>query len=341
MSGWPWERFPDSESVNALCECPVCRQVLRDAVQCEQQHAVCSLCLQGCEGRCPVCRTPVPSPAPARVVRQLVDMLKIRCEKVEEGCTHIGTVADITRHELECDYSMISCPNAGCTARAKPLKMQSHRAECPYELIPCVNAGIGCKEMVRRHGMQEHTSSVCGFVYVLCTSPGCTAQLLRGELPEHLVNTCETATVSCPAEGCTETCLRRDLAAHEALCLFAVEVCPECDQGVVRHLKDQHSCTRELRQLIKDLAKKQTESDLAMETLRADHRRLHARTSMLTSTNVAITARLEGIGSRLADLQAQHLAEVIEGEVIAFLEGASLSWKGNKWRYLSTHTQLS
>ena len=91
--GYAENRFQGSVDKNFFC--PICTDVLKDPVQCHNQHYFCRSCitkhLQNSR-TCPVCMEKLAEEAlskPPRIVQDYLDGLVIDCEHSERGCTNL------------------------------------------------------------------------------------------------------------------------------------------------------------------------------------------------------------------------------------------------------------
>lgn len=56
--GWDGDLLADADAVDQLLLCGICFDVMKDAVQCTNQHAACTQCLRRVTS-CPTCRCPL------------------------------------------------------------------------------------------------------------------------------------------------------------------------------------------------------------------------------------------------------------------------------------------
>ncbi|KAJ1404714.1 hypothetical protein B484DRAFT_457230 [Ochromonadaceae sp. CCMP2298] len=129
--GYPYDMFvtlpPDD------LKCSICMEILRDPVQvCSQQHVYCDCCISQWKTEftgCPECRAPFIDMQPARLARNMILQLEVRCPE-DEACGWTGQLQDTAAHVAACPFVEVSCPfaDAGCAFRAARGDMDAHRA---------------------------------------------------------------------------------------------------------------------------------------------------------------------------------------------------------------------
>eukprot|EP00601_Ochromonadales_sp_CCMP2298_P031327 CAMPEP_0173346854 /NCGR_PEP_ID=MMETSP1144-20121109/12797_1 /TAXON_ID=483371 /ORGANISM="non described non described, Strain CCMP2298" /LENGTH=300 /DNA_ID=CAMNT_0014294211 /DNA_START=136 /DNA_END=1034 /DNA_ORIENTATION=- len=111
-------------------KCTICMEVLRDPLQvCSDQHTYCRTCFASWRSHetCPECRAPFSREEPARIIKNLIDQLDVRCPN---ACEWTGHLNDCEAHMAACPCLEVSCPfaDAGCAFRAARGDMDAHRA---------------------------------------------------------------------------------------------------------------------------------------------------------------------------------------------------------------------
>ena len=148
--GWDLARVADRDAVDECLTCPVCTDVLKDAVKCPNEHQCCATCRQMTDS-CPTCRDGG-APTASRLVRQMVDKIIVRC--VHGGCAHQERVETILTHERDCAYKPLPCPNAPlCDVSLLKAAQPAHVAVCPFQTILCYH----CDSPVRRRDISTHS----------------------------------------------------------------------------------------------------------------------------------------------------------------------------------------
>ncbi|XP_074843033.1 uncharacterized protein LOC142009219 isoform X1 [Carettochelys insculpta] len=115
--GYDIERFVGYVNEGLLC-C-ICRDVLEDPLQAPCEHAFCTACIHGWlvhHNNCPEDRQALDMSVLRPLYRYMkndLNRLQLRCKNRERGCEMVCSLESIDRHERECEYSQISCSNAG------------------------------------------------------------------------------------------------------------------------------------------------------------------------------------------------------------------------------------
>ncbi|KAJ1383072.1 hypothetical protein B484DRAFT_461762, partial [Ochromonadaceae sp. CCMP2298] len=136
ISGYPFHMFvtPPPDEL----KCSICMKILRDPVQvCGQQHVYCSGCIyhwKEMNSRCPQCRAPFSLEQPARLARNIILQLRVRCP---EACKWTGQLKDLNAHVATCPFVLISCPFAevGCGFQAERRNMGAHCSDQAAHLL--------------------------------------------------------------------------------------------------------------------------------------------------------------------------------------------------------------
>ena len=147
FGGYEEDRF-ESKVDNKL-KCSVCLKVLKDPVQCPNQHYFCRSCieenLRHNAETCPVCQHPLTEETltkPPRIVTQLLGNLMIRCDYENRGCQELIKLEFLDSHVQDCDYSPTRCTNACCTEVMNRHEKERHEHElCQFRKIVCDECG--------------------------------------------------------------------------------------------------------------------------------------------------------------------------------------------------------
>eukprot|EP00601_Ochromonadales_sp_CCMP2298_P000067 CAMPEP_0173180936 /NCGR_PEP_ID=MMETSP1141-20130122/7001_1 /TAXON_ID=483371 /ORGANISM="non described non described, Strain CCMP2298" /LENGTH=317 /DNA_ID=CAMNT_0014103859 /DNA_START=105 /DNA_END=1058 /DNA_ORIENTATION=- len=112
-------------------KCTICMEVLRDPLQvCSDQHTYCRTCFASWRSHetCPECRAPFSREEPARIIKNLIDQLDVRCPN---ACEWTGHLNDCEAHMAACPCLEVSCPfvDAGCAFRAARRDMDDHSGD--------------------------------------------------------------------------------------------------------------------------------------------------------------------------------------------------------------------
>ena len=96
--GYAADRFKISVDSNFLC--PICSEVLKDPVQCQNQHYFCKVCikkhLETNAKSCPICVQDLDEKTlaePPRILTDYLNGLLISCDHSEKGCTEVVPVS--------------------------------------------------------------------------------------------------------------------------------------------------------------------------------------------------------------------------------------------------------
>ncbi|CAB4026994.1 TNF receptor-associated factor 6-like [Paramuricea clavata] len=140
--GYPEYRFQTSVDKNFFC--PICTDVLKDPVQCHNQHLFCRACITEHlknSQTCPVCMEKLTEEAlskPARIVTGYLDGLMVNCEHEERGCVELVELGCLETHISVCEYKPVTCPNARCEAVVNMADLDEHTSEvCEYRQVYC------------------------------------------------------------------------------------------------------------------------------------------------------------------------------------------------------------
>ena len=143
--GYATDRFKFSVDRNFLC--PICADVLKDPVQCQNQHYFCKECikkhLETNAKSCPICVQDLSEETLAEAPRILTDYLNgliISCDHMDRGCTEEVPISRLKSHVRECDFRPIVCTNEKCGQTFNHKDLAGHvTGECEYRLVNCPN----------------------------------------------------------------------------------------------------------------------------------------------------------------------------------------------------------
>ncbi|GAA6018498.1 hypothetical protein JCM10207_007197 [Rhodosporidiobolus poonsookiae] len=202
-------------------DCPICREPLVNPVHTPCDHHFCRSCLSqslALSLQCPVDRTPLPAgldscSKPARVVVELLDELRIRCE----ACGDEMARGEWTRHRGKCGAGAAEETN---TTREGSDDECTTREGSDDDSRPA--QGRAATPAAERDASDPTASSSWPSPPPECTY--CLVPLPRSlPLASHLLTTCPLAPTPCPlaALGCPTVLPRHLLATHEPECAYA------------------------------------------------------------------------------------------------------------------------
>ena len=143
--GYATDRFKFSVDRNFLC--PICADVLKDPVQCQNQHHFCKECikkhLETNAKSCPICVQDLSEETLAEAPRILTDYLNgliISCDHTDRGCTEEVPISRLKSHVRECDFRPIVCTNEKCGQTFNQKGLAGHVTDdCEYRLVHCLD----------------------------------------------------------------------------------------------------------------------------------------------------------------------------------------------------------
>ena len=128
--------------------CPICLNVLKDPVQCRNQHLFCSPCikrhLEQRSQTCPTCREELTAETlvQPRIVINLLSALKIGCDFAARGCRQLVELEFLKRHVAHCGYSPTKCENDGCSMIINKIDKEHHENnDCGFRKVKCEECG--------------------------------------------------------------------------------------------------------------------------------------------------------------------------------------------------------
>ncbi|KAK0416158.1 hypothetical protein QR680_012320 [Steinernema hermaphroditum] len=202
-----------ADSLPEVLQCPICSQALRIPMRFACGHAVCQGCIPQMKSKkCPKCENEVEVSTAQldKGLQKSVQMLKVKCSFVANGCDWIGVLKDLQKHVTSCELRDIVCPR-GCGDFFPKNKAEEHFAmECSRKMVICED----CLKEVSLKGLEVH-KKVCPMVLTSCPNQCGLENHSREEVNVHLP-TCPRAGSSCPfAEfGCTYMGGRELLQQH-------------------------------------------------------------------------------------------------------------------------------
>ena len=163
IQGYDEERFASTVSQNFICS--ICFNVLKDPVLCPRNHhCFCRGCitkhLENSQ-RCPTCAdklTVETLAEPQRMVKDILNELKIHCIYKSRGCQEILQLQHIDQHEATCGFTPAVCTNQGCGATLNQRDLIHHESEvCEFRKLKCHSCGEMTKTLA---DMEKRTANV-------------------------------------------------------------------------------------------------------------------------------------------------------------------------------------
>ena len=155
--GYDIERFEGTVNEGLLCS--ICRDVLEDPLQAPCEHVFCATCIHGWlvhEQICPEDRqslTEADLRPIFRYMRNDLNQLRIRCINFENGCTLVTQLEHIAKHESECGFALMTCPNRLCGAQMERRELDAHLATCVHRTRGCPK---GCGLTILNSEIETH-----------------------------------------------------------------------------------------------------------------------------------------------------------------------------------------
>ena len=140
--GYREDRFQTSIAKNFICE--LCKGVLKDPVQCHNEHYFCKACITRHlknSKTCPVCTENLTEETLnklPRIVTNILNALIINCDHSERGCTELIELVRLEAHCRTCSYKPVTCPNEKCAKIMNLAELEQHASEvCEYRQVYC------------------------------------------------------------------------------------------------------------------------------------------------------------------------------------------------------------
>ncbi|XP_028419249.1 E3 ubiquitin-protein ligase NRDP1-like [Dendronephthya gigantea] len=163
IQGYDEERFENKVNQNFLCQ--ICFNDLKEPVVCLiNQHCFCRSCItKHLENfkTCPTCAdelTVETLAEPPRMVKNLINELKIRCVYIDRGCLEVVQLQHLDRHEETCGYTPAVCTNQGCGLIVNKRDQIHHESEvCKFRKLKCHS----CEEITKTlAGVEERIAKI-------------------------------------------------------------------------------------------------------------------------------------------------------------------------------------
>ena len=142
------------ESLDNIYKCSICNKIMLNPVECEEcGHNYCNDCINSSD--CPFgCKTKIIKPA-SLAIKNLLSKLRFKCPNV--GCTIRYDYSKIEKHNNECLFQKVKCPNKNCDKIMLRKDLSNHFInECEFLLIKCRY----CYYEFKKKEIEEH-ENIC------------------------------------------------------------------------------------------------------------------------------------------------------------------------------------
>ena len=240
-------------------QCPVCQQILQDAVPLCQIHRTCESCSsdyrkspRGKLNICAQCERYLKklNEDTIEIVRETVQLdingMEVHCET----CSWDGAFCDAGSHE--CEMAIVTCPHAGCGQQLIESEVEQHVTECPWRpQTVTVTLPQWLAETLSHHAISEEgeteTSELLQELSLAMSShhkgvffenAGCQTEVLTSEAECQIE--AEIVETEC------QTLENEITGMHYRECEYYPEKCPCCDVEHPRGQMDNHlsSCPK-------------------------------------------------------------------------------------------------
>ena len=158
-TGYEVTRF--ETKVDESLHCVICREVLKDPVQCRRdEHHFCRNCITvhlRHSPNCPTCKDPLTVETlarPQRFLANILSNLKISCENSERGCREVFELGSLDTHVATCGFSPVPCSNDQCEEIISRRDKEIHENKvCDFRRVKCDY----CAQMVLYKNFMQHT----------------------------------------------------------------------------------------------------------------------------------------------------------------------------------------
>ena len=158
-TGYEDNRF--ETKVDENLHCIICREVLKDPVQCRRnEHHFCRNCITKHlkhSPKCPTCNDPLTVETlarPQRFLANTLSCLKISCDNSERGCRKVVDLGSLTTHVASCGFSPMPCSNDQCEEIISRRDKEIHENKvCDFRRVKCDY----CGQMVLYKNFMQHT----------------------------------------------------------------------------------------------------------------------------------------------------------------------------------------
>ncbi len=158
-TGYEDNRF--GTKVDENLHCIICREVLKDPVQCRRnEHHFCRNCITKHlkhSPKCPTCNDPLTVETlvrPQRFLANTLSCLKISCDNSERGCREVVELGSLSTHAASCGFSPMPCSNDQCEEIISRRDKEIHENKvCDFRRVKCDY----CGQMVLYKNFMQYT----------------------------------------------------------------------------------------------------------------------------------------------------------------------------------------
>ncbi|XP_057298853.1 TNF receptor-associated factor 3-like [Hydractinia symbiolongicarpus] len=202
--------------------CPICLNLLKNAMELECGHALCQTCLQNLEASskergfgfvCPSCKQEIHSERvnPAKTINRIVLGVKVKCEHFMKGCLWIGELSNMPHHlQRECNFQLVNCTFEQCKETIERHMLCGHLEECLYQPVTCEYCSVACLKLE----MEDHYNT-CEKYPVFCPNNCSLEKMERNMVGDHR-KSCSNEVIACEFSsfGCQFESSRKYLLQH-------------------------------------------------------------------------------------------------------------------------------
>ena len=164
--------------------CSICNNLCFDPVICKETQCIfCRECIsrwvkkQGSNANCPICKNLFVFDILPRLIKNLLNKIKIKCLFQSKGCSSIISYEQFPNHINSCDFLSYKCKSVGCNFVDRKAEVLDHIKKC--NLVKCQNCNI---ELIQTE-LKSHFL-VCDMLPLTCTV--CfNSNLLRKQFINH------------------------------------------------------------------------------------------------------------------------------------------------------------
>ena len=157
-TGYEDERF--ETKVDHNLHCIICREVLKDSVQCRRnEHHFCRNCIiehLRHSQNCPTCKDPLTVETlvrPQRFLANTLASLKISCDNAQRGCRAVMELGSLNTHVASCGFSPVPCSNDQCDEIISRRDKEIHENKfCDFRRVKCDY----CDQVVLHKNFMQH-----------------------------------------------------------------------------------------------------------------------------------------------------------------------------------------
>ena len=157
----------DISSFEEYITCMICFELVSKPRECEVCHKVyCYDCLLGWLKNKDTLKCPLKCDgkmvSPDVIIGDIFKTLQFYCKNRLNGCEKVLYSSEIKKHDIECTYKMVLCPNNYCSHRTFRINLKKHLRRCNFQrLCPY------CKKEIVAKKFPFHRK-ICKFRDVSC-----------------------------------------------------------------------------------------------------------------------------------------------------------------------------